>query len=384
VSPVRRAESWTIVPRGDATVASPDAEHVYSFDLEGRPLSWFERGRLYKRSLSSEVVGRERDCGERARWRVPEAEAREIFGRILARVAEAPADPLGREARDRLDRILSWSPERLIAERSRFERAYRPIAILPPDAYLSIVVQATFGCSWNRCTFCSFYQDRPFRARTPGELDDHLAAVDDLLGRGAVLRRSIFLADGNALILSNDRLREMLSASRRRFEGRPVDAFVDVFGGERKSPAEWEELRALGLRRVHVGLETGHDPLLRWMNKPGSAEEALEVATAVHRAGLALSVIVMVGAGGDRFAAAHESDTLALLSRLPLGRGDIVYLSPFVEHDGSEYARLAAAEEIAPLEPSDLQAAYGRFREAVREMHPSSKVTRYDIREFVY
>ena len=156
----------TVSARERSTCVSPDRATVYSFDREGRPLSWFERGRVYKRSLASDVHGRERIAGARRRFKLTRREAIERFEVIRECVARASTMGVDEEAAGRIEEILAWTPERLLDERTRFERAYRPVTILPPDQYLAVVLQATFGCSWGRCTFCDFYDEQPFEART--------------------------------------------------------------------------------------------------------------------------------------------------------------------------------------------------------------------------
>jgi radical SAM superfamily enzyme YgiQ (UPF0313 family) len=382
---------WLVSAGSGATTLSPRRDEVIAFDLEGRPTSWFRAGRTFKRSLASHVFGRQTVAGARRRWAVGDAEASALFARAhhvaveaLEAVRSGTVDepPPGLPAR--LERIARWTPARLEGERERFAAAYAPVSILPPDQYGSIVLQATFGCSWNRCTFCTFYQDRPFQVRRLEAFEEHLAAVIDLLGRAATARRSVFLADGNALVLANTRLRPLLAAAAAAFPGRPLAGFVDVMGGERKPAAEWRELRALGLERVAIGLETGHDPLLAYLNKPGGADEAVEFVTTLKAAGLAVSVILMVGAGGRRFAAGHERDSGALLARLRLGREDVVYLSPFVPQPGSAYAQRAAEEGLDPLGEAEREAQDRSLRAAARAHVPAARVARYHIDEFVY
>jgi hypothetical protein len=95
-------------------------------------------------------------------------------------------------------------------------------------------------------------------------------------------------------------------------------------------------------------------------------------------------VIVMVGAGGARFADAHERETAALLERLPLESGDLVYLSPFVVQPGSAYAARAAADGLRPLTPAERAGQYARMRDAARSAAPAARVALYHIDEFVY
>ncbi len=391
-------DDWRIAVQPGATVLSRSRREVVSYDLEGRVGSWFLDGTVYKRSLASEVVARRSEAsptpaaarGPRHRWAVPADEADALFRRaaVLADAAEGAVDAVPAAARDalraRLHEARAWSPERLQGERDRFAAAYAPIPILPPDQYGAVVLQATFGCSWNRCTFCSFYQDRPFQVRPPESFAAHVDAVRALLGRAADARRGVFLADGNALVLANARLRPILDAARAAFPDRPFAGFVDVFGGERKGVDDWRELRALGLQRVAIGVETGHDPLLGWLNKPGSADEAAAFVADLKRAGVRVAVILMVGVGGARFAEAHVAGTAALLARLALDAGDVVYLSPFVVHPGSGYAERAAADGVAPLDPEEIAAQYRVLRTAARGAAPRTPVARYDIDEFVY
>jgi radical SAM superfamily enzyme YgiQ (UPF0313 family) len=374
----------TVSARERSTCVSPDRATVYSFDREGRPLSWFERGRVYKRSLASDVHGRERISGARRRFKLTRREAIERFEVMRECVARASAMGLDEEAAGRIERILSWTPETLLDERARFDRAYRPVTILPPDQYLAVVLQATFGCSWGRCTFCDFYDEQPFEVRSVEEFAGHVDEVRALLGRAAGLRRSIFLGSGNALLLPNSRLRTLIRVASEAFPGRRWSGFVDVFTGQRKSRSEWEELRESGLLRVHVGLETGDDSLLAWLNKPGTQESGVELVSTLKRAGVQVAVILMVGVGGRAFASEHVRSSLEMVSRLPLGGGDIVYLSPFVEPRGSAYASRAAEEGIGPLSTARRERQYGRLHDGIRKMHPEVRTSRYDVREFVY
>jgi hypothetical protein len=393
-----RNPDWRVALQPGATVLSPSRGEVVSYDLEGRVRSWFVDGTVFKRTLASEVVARRSargaaptdPRGPRHRWAVPNDEADALLARAaaVAEAAHGASDAVATDQREalgaRLQDARSWTPERLRAERERFAAAYAPIPILPPDQYGSIVLQATFGCSWNRCTFCSFYQDRPFQVRPPAAFDAHLAAAATLFGRAAADRRSLFLADGNALVLANARLRPLLETARRAFPDRPFAGFVDVLGGERKNPDDWRELRALGLERVAIGIETGHDPLLAWLNKPGSADEATAFVADLKAAGLRVAVILMVGVGGARFAEAHVRDTAALLGRLALDGRDVVYLSPFVVHPTSAYADRAANDGVAPLGAAARTAQYAALRAAARAAAPDAPVARYDIDEFVY
>lgn len=369
--------------REASTLIHPDARHVLSFDREGRLYTFYDDGVLYKRALDSALHWRRRaPGGPRQRGVLAGAVAHDVFVRVHA-YAQQAAEAIAPPCAERIaSEVLVWTPERLAAERERFQAVYRPIAILPPDQYLAVVVQATEGCTWNRCTFCSFYQGRPFRAKTPEELLEHAQAVRRFLGRQLLLRRGVFLADGNALALSRARLLPIFEVVRRVFPGRKVYGFVDLYSGERHDRADWGELARLGLERVYIGMETGLDELLAFLNKPGSARELVTFVRELKSAGLSVGLIVMVGVGGEGFLQAHARATLEALEQMPLEQHDLVYLSPFVEHPGSAYARAREAAGLVPMEWKAIEAETARLATAVRRL--GVRAARYDIREFIY
>ena len=106
--------------------------------------------------------------------------------------------------------MAQWDGAALDKDRQRFEEIYTPIGILPPDQYLALVLQATHGCSHNACTFCTFYRGIDFSIKSPDAFRSHVAAVIDFFGPALSMRRSIFLADANALVISMPRLVALL------------------------------------------------------------------------------------------------------------------------------------------------------------------------------
>ena len=341
-----------------ATVLSPDRTRSVTFDREGRWLFYFSSGRTFKRSLGSEVHLRFHQ-ESRQRRHLPEQEAWEIFEEVHALARQIHAISEGEIRRRLAEEILPWTPERLRAESTRFQRAYRPVPILPPDQYLAVVLQATEGCTWNRCTFCNFYMDRSFRVRAPAEFVTHVDAVRSLLGEGLRLRRDVFLADGNALALANGRVLPLLEIAQRSFPGRRINGFVDLFSGERKSLADWRALQRQGLERVHVGMETALDELLAFVNKPGSARELREFVGVLKQADLQVSLIVMIGLGGREFRHRHRLASQDLLLDLPLDNLDQIYLSPFVEHAGSQYSKRRQEAGLTPMTESEVEKDLG-------------------------
>jgi radical SAM superfamily enzyme YgiQ (UPF0313 family) len=284
--------------------------------------------------------------------------------------------------------LLDWDWEALSADAARFQQIYKPVSILPPDQYVALVFQATEGCSYNCCTFCDFYRDRPFRIKGPDEFRRHVAEVRAFFGPALGLRKSVFLADANALVAPMGRLRAWLQIIHESggLSEAGLYSFIDAFDVGRKSLADWQELCSQGLRRVYIGLESGDEALLRWLHKPGSPSDAVEAVNRLKSAGVLASVIVMTGIGGDRFAEQHIANTAAVLNAMPLGSGDIIYFSPFVDHPGSEYSQRAAQCGTEPLPERERVEQETALRAAFRAKDPARppQLARYDIREFIY
>jgi hypothetical protein len=406
---------------GDAsTVLSVDDALVSSWDLAGRPYALVRETGTYRRGLDGRLLWkREATAGDpRLRRRLSAAEgepvveatrqdaeaALEALSSRGTSVCPVPRDPPAStdpsspdtngaprddtaEAVRRLQAIVAMDAAALREDALRFLAAGGPVGILPPDQYLALVVRVTEGCSWNACTFCSLYRDVPFRWKRPAELEAHLAALRAYFGRSIALRRSVFLGDANALCLAHDRLLPLVEAVAARFPGAPLYSFLDAWTGQRRTAAEWRDYAGLGLKRVYVGLETGDPGLLAWLEKPGSPQDAVDLLGALHDAGIAAGVIVLLGAGGERFSAAHAARTAEALTAMRLGPDDLVYFSEYVDDPGLAYGQRAArAEDLRPLPPARCAEQRRSIVDGMRRA-PGARPPRhatYDIREFVY
>ncbi|HEY8394648.1 MAG TPA: radical SAM protein [Thermaerobacter sp.] len=369
--------------RPDATVLSPDRETVVTFDREGRLFHYYRGGLTYRRDLASRVYVRERG-GEGGGWRpLPPDDARRLMEEAYAIARDLCPGAPG-PLRQRLeDEILRWTPEALQAEADRFRAAYTwAPSILPPDLYLAIVLQATTGCTWNRCAFCALYRDRPFQARSPAEFADHAAKVRELLGRQWPYRQGIFLGDGNALALPLERLEPLIHIARRFFPGQPLYGFVDLWSGQRGDAGKWPALARYGFKRVYVGMETGLDELLHILDKPGSAEQLVAFVQVLKAAGLNVGLIIMAGVGGKPYARRHVEATVEALAAMPLGPGDVVYISPFIEQPGTPYLALRQRLDLTPLSEAETEEQVRLLAGRIRRL--GVRVSRYDLRAFLY
>jgi hypothetical protein len=389
------------VQPGALTVAF-DAQTVLAYDRAGRLWSAFFDGHTFRRGLDGGVLAKWTDDGLLRRMRLLPSEASLLASRcaeLMNELADAVTFDATPNARQELDmligRAMRFTAQAARADAERFRQVYRPIGILPPDQYLALVLQLTEGCSFNTCTFCAFYHDRPFHIKSPDEFRAHIAAVSDYLGDSLLLRRGVFLADANALVAPHKQLLALLKVLRAGLAElelggarpgvlTPLFAFLDGFSGRAKSAQDYAELAAFGLRRVYIGLESGHDPLLAWLRKPGRSADAIEAARAIKAGGVNVCVIVLLGAGGKKFAERHVRDTIEAINAMELGAGDLVYFSELVATPGQLYGRIAARDDVKPLSVEQMRAQRGEIESRLRFPSSHPRLATYDVREFVY
>jgi hypothetical protein len=392
--------SYIISLKAHSCAVMVDEAWVVAYDRGGRLFSVHRDQRAFRRGLGGQVLEKWQENGVRHHRIVPVPAAEELVDqsasllrRVLAGLPtrlwswDEPAESGAVEdALATLGRASRFDAAAALADEEAFRVLYRPIGILPPDQYLAVVLQATEGCSFNACTFCDLYHVG-YRVKTADEFDHHVTDVLAWLGESRALRsRGVFLGAANALAVPMARLRAMFSciASRLAPDAPPVCAFVDGFTGSRLTVDDYAELRALGLRRVYVGLESGHNPLLEFVRKPGDADAAVRTVRDIRAAGVEAGVIVMIGLGGERFARGHVRDTVAALTAMGLGPNDVLYFSDLVEVPGTAYPRLARKEDVRPLPPAQRRAQEKAIRAGTRFRGAPPKMAAYDVREFVY
>jgi len=165
----------------------------------------------------------------------------------------------------------------------------------PPSEADSLILQATIGCSYNECTFCGMYRDKRFRTRPMHEL----AAEIEWARRHAGPVRKVFLADGDALVARADFLEELLTRLATAFGPLArVSCYASPQSLQVRSVAEMTRLRERGLTLCYLGVESGCDAVLARLKKGVDAAEMVRVAQKAHAAGMKLSTMILLGAGG--------------------------------------------------------------------------------------
>lgn len=168
----------------------------------------------------------------------------------------------------------------------------------PPSEAGSLLIQATVGCSHNRCSFCAMYRGKKFRVRPVADVLEDIALARRHYGPG--LRRA-FICDGDALMLPMAHLRALLD---RLGEAFPDLQRVGIYANARdllkKSDEELAELVRRRLSIFYLGLESGSDRILAAIDKGATAAEMVAAVKKGMAAGMKSSVIFLLGLGGRR------------------------------------------------------------------------------------
>jgi radical SAM superfamily enzyme YgiQ (UPF0313 family) len=190
---------------------------------------------------------------------------------------------------------------------------YEGPVIRPPSEARSLILQVTVGCSHNRCTFCPAYKGRRFRIK---EVESIRQDIDEAFVYSPETRR-VFLADGDALIIPQLKLLDVLGHLHRRFPAlQRIGTYANVKGVLRKSVAELKELKERKLGIIYLGIESGDEETLAAVRKGTTGECIAEAAARVKEAGIKLSVTVLLGVGGRKRSLMHARETGRLLTRV--------------------------------------------------------------------
>ena len=188
------------------------------------------------------------------------------------------------------------------------ERLFRP-----PAETESLIFQVALGCPHNTCSFCAMYKGVPYRVIS----EEEVFSTFEHAARRYPETRRIFLADGDVMVLSFERLRRMLEELNRLF---PALARVNLYANGSsilaKTPEELAHLRQRKLQTLYVGLESGDEELLKKVEKGETAEGLCQAVQRAQAAGLKCSVMVLLGLGGRGGTGQHAEATARLLNRM--------------------------------------------------------------------
>lgn len=193
------------------------------------------------------------------------------------------------------------------------EMHYEGTCIRPPSEAYSILLQVTLGCSHNKCAFCGTYKDKRFTIK------DNKIILNDILFAAKYMKRQdrVFLMDGDALIIPQKRLLWILEKIEEHLPWvKRVGSYANAKSIRMKSLEELKELRTHGLGILYLGVETGDEETLKFINKGTSAKNLIDQGRKVREAGIKLSITVLLGIAGREKSMQHARSTGELLSAI--------------------------------------------------------------------
>ena len=184
----------------------------------------------------------------------------------------------------------------------------------PPSEADSLLIQATVGCPHNRCTFCLVYKEIKFRVRPTKDIREDLEAARRVYGQGV---ETVFFPAGNTIAMPTQALAEICRYSHTLF---PRLQRLTVYGSSqfiyRKGPEKLRTLAEAGLRRIHVGVESGDDAILARIKKGATSAQQIEAGRLLRQAGIENSTYVILGLGGQERSLEHARETARVINAM--------------------------------------------------------------------
>jgi radical SAM superfamily enzyme YgiQ (UPF0313 family) len=228
--------------------------------------------------------------------------------------------------------------------------------IRPPSEAQSLLLRITRNCPWNRCEFCHIYKGQRFSVRSVEEVKKEIDTIRDIVteikcqsfnwGLGGSISaelanyilsdpsrfpsshrsillwlragmKNVFLQDANNLVLKTADLVEILNYLKQTFPSvERITTYARAQTVSKKTLDDLQELQRAGLSRIHIGLESGYDPILKYVQKGVTALEHIEAGKKVKESGISLSEYIMPGLGGRAFSREHAVNTAQVLNQI--------------------------------------------------------------------
>jgi len=228
--------------------------------------------------------------------------------------------------------------------------------IRPPSEAYSLLLRVTRNCPWNRCEFCHIYKGKKFSLRTVEEVKKDIDTVQEIVSEVKALSwmhgfggeitaplvnlllqnappypedfrsvalwlygggKTVFLQDANSLVLKTDQLVEILNYLGKTLPSiERITTYARAKTVSKKTVEELRDLGRAGISRIHMGLETGYDLLLQYIQKGVTAKEHIEAGKKVKESGISLSEYVILGLGGKGMWREHAVETARVLNQI--------------------------------------------------------------------
>jgi len=196
---------------------------------------------------------------------------------------------------------------------SRFPLQYEQPLFRPPSEARSLILQITSGCSWNKCAFCEMYTSKSFKVKPFENVQKEIEQI----ANSAYSFNKVFLADGDAMVLSAKKLNKILYEIKNKFSKvRRISLYARSSDFANKSLSELKELKSAGLNLAYVGAESGDDEVLRNIDKGETYKSTIEGLLKAKEAGIKLSLMILNGLGGKELSRKHAVNSAKLINEI--------------------------------------------------------------------
>ena len=234
----------------------------------------------------------------------------------------------------------------------QFPIKYHEPIFRPPSEGRSLLIQVTIGCSNNLCTYCDMYRSKKYSERSFEDIKSELIAAKKYFTQMGHMPRRIFLCDGDALGASQDLLVSTLELIHELF---PTIDRIGVYATAQnmldKSFEELQTLVKLKLNMAYLGLESGSDKLLKLIVKGNTRAEMIEGSLKLKEAGFKLSVIAMLGLGGEKYHNENIKETASIISEIS---PEYFSFLTTIAIPGTPYHRMATRPSFKPSTTKNL------------------------------
>jgi len=263
--------------------------------------------------------------------------------------------------------------------------------IRPPSEAKSLLIRVTRNCPWNKCAFCNTYRGKKFELRSLDEIFAEIREIKDIVAHITALSwkhgeagrvtdkviqlifsqensynegyrsvaawlyfggESVFIQDANSLIMKTEDLVSVLTEIKNTFPSvTRITSYCRSKTAARKSVDELKQLHDVGLSRIHIGMESGYDPLLAFIHKGVKAAEHIKGGRNVVEAGISLSEYVIPGLGGALWTQEHARETARVINEI---NPDFIRLRTLHTVPGTDLHEKMLRGEFVPLSDNEV------------------------------
>lgn len=242
---------------------------------------------------------------------------------------------------------------------------YEQGVIRPPSEASSLLVRVTRNCPWNQCVFCPAYKGTKFSRRTVEEVKKDLDNMAKEYAGYPV--RTAFLQDGDTLVLKTEDVLEVLRYIKQKFPTiERITSYARAPTLRKRGVAELKQLKEAGLTRIHVGMESGSEKVLKMIKKGITQEDIVVGGQHVKEAGIELSEYIMPGLGGRTLSEEHALETARLLNMI---EPDFIRVRTFAMHPLSPMLKMVENGTFVPMIDEEIVAEIRLLVENLSEMH---------------